>query len=216
MAMNLKEEATKLETQLETSCFQLKLSEECHLLGKFLQVVKSNNSRAAAVYRSNCKDGRHADSCYQLGQLYHSDVQLANHRAAFASNRRGCQLGSAKCCLDAGMAKLSDPQDDGCVGQDFPQAVGYLKRACQLGSGFACYLLAGVYITGIPGLVDRDLSLAFKYDFEACKQLDFPLACANLNGALSNAGATPAPSIGVLWRIAHFKSLYGVTSSESK
>lgn len=189
---------------------------ECHLLGTFLEVIKRNNTRAAAIYKLNCQGGQHAGSCYRLGQLYHSDVQLQNHRTAFQCNRRGCQLGNAKCCLDAGMSKLSDNLEEGCVGQDFPLAVDYLKKACQLGSGFACYLLAGVYISGIPGIVDRDVSLAFKYDFEACKQLDFPLACANLDGTLSTAGVMPAPSIGLLWRIAHFKSLYGASPSESR
>lgn len=97
------------------------------------------------------------------------------------------------------MASLSSTLD-GCVVEDLPVAMEYMKRACQLGSGFGCYMLAGVYMKGVDGIVDQDLSAALKYDFQAC-QLNFPLACANLNGALTDDG--------VLWRAAHVKSLYG-------
>lgn len=83
-------------------------------------------------------------------------------------------------------------------------AVDFLERACQLGSGFGCYMLAGVYMKGVDGIVDQNLSAALKYDFQAC-QLNFPLACANLNGTQADDPA----SNGILWRAAHVKSLYG-------
>ena len=175
---------------------------ECHLLGRFLEVIKKDANQAATTYRSNCEFGRHGPSCYSLGQLYHSDV--GDHAKAFEYNRKGCELGHTKSCLDAGLANLSNQTEDGCIREDIPLAVSYLEKACKLGSGFSCYMLAGVYISGAPGVVERDVSAALKYDFEACK-LNFPLACANLNGAL----ASGSPSSGALWRAAHIKSFYG-------
>lgn len=171
---------------------------ECHLLGRFLEIVKKDSSQAADVYKSNCLAGQDGESCYQLGQLYHSEKAMVDHGEAFAFNRRGCELGNAKCCLDAGLANLSDNLDEGCVGKDLSLAFQYVQRSCQLGSGFACHLLAGVYVTGIPGIVERDLSAAFRHDFEACKQLNFPPACASLRATLNvTTKATLDPSSGV-------------------
>nr|CAH0099628.1 unnamed protein product [Daphnia galeata] len=169
-ALNLKEEAAKLESQLESSCNDLKMSEECHLLGRFLEIVKKDNAKAAAVYKSNCQDDQNENSC--------------------------CDLGNAKCCFGAALANFSDDLDKGCVGKNPSLAINNLKRSCQLGSGMACQLLAHFSDIGIPGVVEKDFSASLKYDFEANRQLEVLEDRTKLVAILNSMKAMRTPSSG--------------------
>lgn len=181
---------------------------ECHLLGRFLEVVKKDDKKAIAVYKSSCRDGKNGESCYRLGQIYHSGSEgPADHVTAFYYNQQGCQLGHAKSCLNAGMANLSDGFE-GCVRQDLTLAVHYLKQGCQLGSGLSCYLLAGVFNSKTDGGQYNNPLAVLKYDFEAC-QLNFRLACANLKDIQSSESTW---SMDALERASHVKNVYGIKS----
>ena len=225
-ALNLKEEAAKLESQLESSCNDLKMSEgelvpstrpsisvvdplepsqvevlslllfvECHLLGRFLEIVKKDNAKAAAVYKSNCQDDQNGNSCFNLAQLY--QTEMVDHHEAYNYNRKGCDLGNAKCCFGAALANFSDDLDKGCVGKNPSLAIDNLKRSCQLGSGMACQLLSQLFLIGFPGFVDKDLSACLKYHFEANGQLNFLEDRTELEAILNSLIAMRTPSSGV-------------------
>jgi cytochrome c oxidase assembly factor 7 len=168
---------------------------ECHLLGRFLEIVKKDNAKAAAVYKSNCEDDQNGNSCFHLAQLYHTE--LVDHHEAYDFNVKGCDLGNAKCCLGAAMANFSDDLDKGCVGKDRSLAIDNLKRSCQLGSGIACQFLAFFSMAGIPSFVEKDLSAALKLHFEANRQLNSTEVRTTLDAIVNIMKATPTPSSGV-------------------
>ena len=70
------------------------------------------------------------------------------------------------------------------IRQDVSLAVKLLERGCDLGCDNSCYMAGGLYLVGVPGVLDKNVSTTYKYDFKAC-QLGNKLACANLSGALS-------------------------------
>ena len=164
-------------------------------MGRFLEIVKKDNAKAAAVYKSNCEDDQNGKSCFHLAQLYHTE--LVDHHEAYDYNVKGCDLGNAKCCFGAGLANLSDDLDKGCVGKNPSLAIDNLKRSCQLGSGMACQLLSQLFLIGFPGFVDKDLSACLKYHFEANGQLNFLEDRTELEAILNSLIAMRTPSSGV-------------------
>lgn len=173
---------------------------ECLYLGRFLETIRRDVHQAGSVYRSSC-DAGHGESCFQYAQLLHTGkTGFVDHRQAYDYNQKGCKLGCSKACLSAGLANVTGNRRKAGVGIDYRAAANFLERACDLDDGLGCYLLAGMYLTGV-GDVEPDTKLALKYDFQGC-QLGFSLACSNF---LGNPTAQSKSSNGLLWRLEQIK-----------
>jgi cytochrome c oxidase assembly factor 7 len=87
--------------------------------------------------------------------------------------------------LNTALDIVSDGNVRQVVDEDKPDllVVEMLDRGCNLGCDDSCYLAGGAYLVGVPGLLEKNVSTAYKYDVKAC-QLGNKLACANLSGAL--------------------------------
>lgn len=68
-----------------------------------------------------------------------------------------------------------------------------LDRGCRLGCDNSCYLAGGLFLAGIPDVLESNPSATYKYDLKAC-QLGHELACACLSGALPVQKSTADPT----------------------
>lgn len=156
---------------------------DCHYLAHFM-VTLQEAAKAATIFRKTCDEYQYGESC----QLYAGLLRAFNcidPIESFRYDRKGCQLGRAKSCLNTALDIVSDGNVRQVVEEEKPDllVVEMLDRGCNLGCDDSCYLAGGAYLVGVPGLLEKNVSTAYKYDVKAC-QLGNKLACANLSGAL--------------------------------
>lgn len=145
-------------------------------------------SKAATVFRKTCDDHKYGDSCHKFASLVRRGMADIDPSVSVDYDRKACHYGQAKSCFHAAMAIVSRV-DSGRVWinqvepDDPLEVVNLLDRGCHLGCDNSCYLAGGLYLAGVPDILDKDISITYRYDLKAC-QLGNQLACANLTGAL--------------------------------
>ncbi|CAG2066924.1 unnamed protein product, partial [Timema podura] len=81
----------------------------CHLLGDYLESIKRDFEKAGKVYKTNCDELNFPRSCYKFGNymVLGKGRQVESHIEAFDYYKKGCDLGDADACLNAGLMKVS-------------------------------------------------------------------------------------------------------------
>ena len=54
----------------ENGCDELKDPTACFSLAEFHQLVNKDNEKAAGIYRTNCEERKHGNSCFNLSVMY--------------------------------------------------------------------------------------------------------------------------------------------------
>nr|CAD7442086.1 unnamed protein product [Timema bartmani] len=116
--------------------------------------------------------------------------QVESHIEAFDYYKKGCDLGDADACLNAGLMKVSsNPAVK--MDKDHAQGLALLEKGCEKDHAFCCYYISGIFISGIKDtLIQKDMEKAFKYSLKAC-ELGSIHACANLSQMYSRGDGTP-------------------------
>lgn len=147
-----------------------------------MESITKDLPRAASIFRKNCDQHNYGPSCQKFAHLARRGVDGTDPESSFDYDRKGCDFGHSNSCFNAAMAVL--PTLKGSRHQlDFPLAIKLLDRGCDLGCDNSCYLAGGLYLVGVPDVIDKNVSTTYKYDLKAC-QLGNRLACANLKGTL--------------------------------
>ncbi|KAK4015717.1 hypothetical protein OUZ56_030691 [Daphnia magna] len=186
MAWDLKnEEEVKqylenLGTEYRFGCLSEKKPEVCHLLGDFMESIKKDFNKAASLYRSTCDDYHFGRSCHKFAtySLTGKGCQ-ADQPKALEYFKKGCSLGEADSCLYAGLLCTSNNEKHQ-VKLDYPQGMGFLNQSCDKGNHNGCYYLSGMYLSGVPNILEKNMTMAYNYSMKAC-ELGNIYACANVS-----------------------------------
>lgn len=96
--------------------------------------------------------------------------------------KKGCEYGDHVSCANTGIIATSLPQESEAKGPiDFPLGLKLLDKSCnEYKVEKACYHLAGLYLNGVPGYLERNTKEAHNISLQAC-ELGNAYACANLS-----------------------------------
>nr|CAD7405469.1 unnamed protein product [Timema poppensis] len=164
----------------------------CHLLGDYLESIKRDFEKAGKMYKTNCDELNFPRSCYKFGNylVLGKGRQEESHIGAFDYFKKGCDLGDADACLNAGLMKVSSSPAVK-MDKDHAQGLALLEKGCEKDHAFCCYYISGIFISGIKDTpIQKDMDKAFKYSTKAC-ELGSIHACANLSQMYSRGDGTP-------------------------
>lgn len=152
----------------------------CHLLGDFMETVKKDFTKAATIYKTNCDDYQFGRSCHKYaGYSFVGKGCQADQERSYDYFKRGCQLGEADSCLNAGLMCVSKNEKNK-IKTDYKGGLEFLKDACSKGNAFGCYYVSGMYISGVPDFMEKDMTQAHGFASRAC-ELNEMYSCANLS-----------------------------------
>lgn len=152
----------------------------CHLLGDFMESVKKDFSKAAIIYKSNCDDYKFSRSCHKFaGYSFVGKGCQEDQEKSLEYFKKGCELGETDSCLNAGLLNIVDYSNSK-IKKDFPQGFRFLAESCGRGSSYGCFYISGMYLTGVPDHLERNLEQAFQFGEKAC-HLGSVYACANVS-----------------------------------
>lgn len=152
----------------------------CHLLGDFMESIKKDFNKAASLYRSTCDDYQFSRSCHKFASYALTGKGgPADPSKAFDYFKKGCNYGDADSCLYAGLMCTANNEKIK-VKLDYPQGMGFLDQSCEKGNHNGCYYLSGMYLTGVPEVLEKNMTSAFNYSIKAC-DLGNIYACANVS-----------------------------------
>ncbi|XP_025156551.1 uncharacterized protein LOC105186426 [Harpegnathos saltator] len=189
MAYNLKDEEEvkeylkNLHIEYQFGCHSEKRPEVCHLLGDYYESIENCMEKAVSIYKMTCDKYNYGRSCAKYGDFLaigkgcKKDVQTA-----YKYMSKGCELNDQYGCLHAGVLGTSKQN----VGEEdratqIQKAAKQLMKACDMyNSDTACFYLAGMYLSGLEGVIDRNYKEAYKLSLKSC-ELGNPYACANLS-----------------------------------
>ncbi len=119
-----------------------------------------------------CEAG-HRDSCWKMAQAYLSgEMKAPSDERLDWYLERGCEVGSANACFEAGRREMSKPE-----GVDFQLAAERFDRACDLGEMSGCTSLVDL-ITAEK--VEGSVKTAPQAFETACLKRNSPEACTEL------------------------------------
>ena len=164
---------------------------DCHHLAHFFDIIQKDSSKAGKAFRKNCDDYQYGPSCEKFASLARNGrVGTADPELSLQYDRLGCDGGQAHCCFNATMTIISDRNR---YVSHHTDIFNLVERGCRLGCHNSCYLAGGLFLSGIPGVLEKNTSITYRYDLKAC-QLGNPLACANITGALPVEKSTDDPT----------------------
>ncbi|XGW10186.1 hypothetical protein V3C99_012013 [Haemonchus contortus] len=176
-------------------CYEEKRADSCQLLGEYMEALEQNFKVAYTLFKENCEQRKYPKSCYKY--------------AMYLLNGKECQ---------PNMTKTIDPLQVACDGNlkqgcrylslvhwngekhrlaDSKKAEMYMKKACDLEDGEACWLLSTWYMgnkekfRSAPvnetkehdraslGSLERNMYKALEYGIKAC-EMDVFQSCVNV------------------------------------
>ncbi|OXU27670.1 hypothetical protein TSAR_003741 [Trichomalopsis sarcophagae] len=189
MAYDLKSEEDvklylkNLYTEYQFGCYGEKNPEVCHLLGDYHEALKKDFKGAADIYQKNCDNFNFGRSCAKFGgyKLIGKGCKK-DMNDAFTYMKKGCEFNDEIGCTNAGILAVSSPEiqsnDRAKVIND---GLKMLDKSCrEYKTDKACFFLAGIYMSGIEGVVQKNLAEAYKLSLIACEHNN-PYACANVS-----------------------------------
>jgi len=178
---DVKEFVENLGIEYRFGCYKEKKSEVCHLLGDYLEAIKSDFERASKVYTLACNKYNYPKSCTQIGyyHLYGKGGVDENHDVAFNYFRKGCDFGEFISCYNAGIMVLG-AGDTYKLKPNNKLGLKFLERACTGNNVDACSRLSLIYLHALHGVQRIDFTKAHKFGVKACELGDM-VACANVS-----------------------------------
>ncbi|RZF34092.1 hypothetical protein LSTR_LSTR011662 [Laodelphax striatellus] len=185
MAYNFKEKEEvelfikNLGIEYRFGCFSEKKTEVCHLLGDYEESINSNYKKAFAIYKNNCDNYNHAQSCYKAGGYYMQGkaMEKIDDFKAIDYLEKGCKLGFARACYRGASLITNSPNKV----RDYTQGLEMYDKACNSEIADGCFALNTFYLFGSEEHnVTKDLPKAAKYAERGC-DLDHLACCTNIS-----------------------------------
>ncbi|KZC12164.1 Sel1 repeat-containing protein 1 like protein [Dufourea novaeangliae] len=176
----VKEYLKNLYIEYKFGCYSEKNPEVCHLLGDYEESIKSDFTVAANIYKKTCDEMNYGKSCTKYG-----DFRLLgrgcekNIQESFKYVKKGCDLNDDKGCHHAGVFAVSNEELEKDRAAQVASGMKMLQKACDSNNEKACFHLAGVYLSGIEGHVEKNMKEAYKCSLKCC-EFGNPYACANV------------------------------------
>ena len=172
-----KEYLDTLGIEYRFQCYHENIPDGCHRLGDFLEAFRKDYEKARTVFRTNCEDNKHGQSCFKLGN--YCMVGRACDKdvgSALEYYRQGCEYGYYSSCHNAALIHQYGKADGN---KDYVKAAEFLKKGCDGGNIPSCQSLSTYYIKGKEG-VPQDMKKAFDYAQKAC-DAGHIFGCVNLS-----------------------------------
>jgi len=171
---DVKEYLDNLGTEYRFGCYQERDPKACHLLGDYLEGIKKDFSKAFKIYQTNCVEYKHGHSCHKAaGYKYLGKATNKNVDESYDFFRQGCDLGHNASCLNAGIFDASSASAKNYERTQPPDPVlasVLYKKACDDGDlPEGCHRYAALFIRGIKGKLEKNMTEAFKYSLKACE-----------------------------------------------
>uniref|UniRef100_A0A8L8Q1U6 Sel1 repeat family protein n=1 Tax=Heligmosomoides polygyrus TaxID=6339 RepID=A0A8L8Q1U6_HELPZ len=186
-----KEYVKNIGIEYRFGCYEEKRADSCQLLGEYMEALEQNFKAAFTLFKQNCEERKYPKSCFKYGMYLLTGKDLTKmiepmQIACDGNLKQGCRYLS----LVHWNGEKHRPADS-------QKAEMYMKKACELEDGEACWLLSTWYMgnkekfrTGPRGekkevertslgSLDRDMYKALEYGIKAC-ELDIPQSCANV------------------------------------
>lgn len=145
-----------------------------------MESIKKDFNKAASLYRSTCDDYHFSRSCHKFGtySLIGKGTQ-SDPTKAFEYFKKGCSFGEGDSCLFAGLMCTSTNEKQ-LIKQNYPEGMGFFSQSCEKGNHNGCYYLSGIYLSGVPNVVEPNMKSAYDYSLKAC-DLGNIYACSNVS-----------------------------------
>ncbi|XP_050402483.1 cytochrome c oxidase assembly factor 7 [Patella vulgata] len=173
-----KEYLDRLGIEYRFQCYHENIPDGCHRLADFLEGMRKEFEKAGKVYKTNCDQNKHNQSCFKYGvySLTGKGGVETDAEKALEYFTNACNLDYSPACHNAGLIHASKKLN---TKYDMSKAVEYFENACSKNSVSSCYQLSGIYIQGRDEM-EKDLKKAYDYSLKACK-LGHVYSCSNLS-----------------------------------
>lgn len=177
----VKDYLKNLHIEYKFGCYKEKNPEVCHLLGDYTESIKNDYKEAINIYKKNCDEMNYNKSCTKygdyraIGRGYKKDVL-----EGYKYMKKGCDLNDEKGCHHAGVFAISNEKLEADRAVQVANGMAMLKKACDSNVEKACFHLAGVFLSGIEGHVEKNIREAYKLCLKSC-EIGNPYACANVS-----------------------------------
>ncbi|GMT14689.1 hypothetical protein PFISCL1PPCAC_5986 [Pristionchus fissidentatus] len=177
-------------------CYEEKRADSCHLLGEYMEALEQNTKAAFTLFRQNCLNKENPKSCYKYAMYVlagkECDPSLKEMKRPLEI---ACDANIAKGCRYLSLVNWNKEKNKPI---DAVAAEKYMKKACALEDGEACWLLSTWYMgdktkfkktkEGTKEVVDqsdigkleRDMEKSVEYGIKAC-EYDIAQSCANVS-----------------------------------
>ncbi|KAL0116794.1 hypothetical protein PUN28_010011 [Cardiocondyla obscurior] len=180
---DVKEYLKNLHIEYQFGCYSEKKPEVCHLLGDYYEAVNTDHEKAASLYKTTCDEYNYGRSCAKFGDFKTIGKGCKKDvLTGYKYMKKACELNDEYGCLHAGILATSKTN----VGEkdratQVHAGARYLKKACDMyNSEKACFFLAGIYLGGMEGIIEKNHKEAYKLSLKSCEHGN-PYACANLS-----------------------------------
>jgi len=181
----VKEYLDNLGIEYRFACYQEKDPKACHMLGDYLEGIKKDFIKALRIYTTNCNEYKNGHSCHKVGGYkYIGKACKKDADEAYDYFKKGCDLGHHASCMNAGLLDMANPDSQSYERTTAPNpdlARSYYKQACEKGElAEACHRYSAIFIKGLQGVCEKDMTEAFKYSKKAC-ELGNMAGCNNVS-----------------------------------
>ncbi|KAK0422841.1 hypothetical protein QR680_007819 [Steinernema hermaphroditum] len=174
-------------------CYEEKRADSCQLLAEYFEAMEQNAKAAFALFKANCENRKYPKSCFKYAMYLLAGKECEpSLKKMLEPLQVACEAN-----IPQGCRYLSLVNWNGEEGRkpNSELAEKYMKRACDLEDGEACWLLSTWYMgpqtkfqmgkkgskemdkTNL-GSLERNMEKALEYAIRAC-DLDVAQSCAN-------------------------------------
>ncbi|PAV89896.1 hypothetical protein WR25_15213 [Diploscapter pachys] len=176
-------------------CYEEKRADSCQLLAEYMETFELNSKGAFALYKKNCEERKWPRSCYKLAMYILAGKEAEpNLKAMVEPLKIACDANIAQGCRFLSLVHWNGEKDRPV---DSQKAEQFMKKACDLEDGDACWLLSTWYMgnkekfkttaMGAPkeisrdglGTLERDMMKSLEYGRRAC-EFHIPQSCINV------------------------------------
>lgn len=108
---------------------------DCHTLGVFIKQVEKDLLKAVKLFKVNCDEYKHAQSCLEYGNVAFGGVKEQNVKSdpieALKYFEKGCSFGSSENCLNSGLLLVSPLLERSALPRDLPKVKKNTKKKSQ-------------------------------------------------------------------------------------
>ncbi|CAD6192586.1 unnamed protein product [Caenorhabditis auriculariae] len=177
-------------------CYEEKRPESCQLLGEYMEALQQNFASALAIFKKNCEERQYPKSCFKYGMYLLAGKECTpSLKKMLAPMKIACDADIRQGCRYLSLVYWNGEKDRPA---ESDLAEKYMKKACDLEDGEACWLLSTWYMgnkekfkTTVQGeakeldrtslgSLPRNMEKSLEYAIRAC-EFDVPQSCANVS-----------------------------------